>query len=223
AQMEFDPIYGRMPSMCHVYGDVFVIAYSTVAGQGKAITVTISPAGVIGPIITTYLYEPGDRSMYPQIRHVDGTTYCIWYTGPGSVGWVSTIKISNDGTIGPLINWAMFDATYAVNPCPRHVSGTVWACAYQTGSIFGPGRLVTRTISPAGAIGAQIDTHDFDPVQAYRPDLFHVSGTIYGIAYRGPGIDGWLRTIPISPLGHIGAEVDQLEFDPVQGDYCSVA
>jgi len=221
SQLEFDPVYGRMPSLCHVYGDVFAIAYSTVAGQGKVITVSITTDGIIGPVITSWIYEPGDKSNHPQIHHVSGSTYCIWYTGPASVGWMSTITISDDGVIGPYIASGIFDPVYAANPCPRHISGSVWACAYQTGGISGPGRLVTLTISAAGAISPIIDTRDFEPAYGYRPDLFHVSGSIYGIAYRGPALDGWLRTIPISPLGNIGAEINQLEFDPVQGDYCS--
>lgn len=220
---EFDPASGRMPSITHVDGDVYAIAYSTLGGQGKLITLEIDPGGIIGPIIRSYIFEPGGTSNYPHICHVSGTTYTIWYTGPGTTGWLTTINITAGGIIGPLLGWSQFDPAYANYVSPLHITGNVWACAYQAVSFAGPGRLATLTISPAGIISPIIQSQDFDPSYTRYPVLFHVSGSVHGIAYRDGYYDGWLTTITITPAGAIGPVIDTLEYEPVMGDFPAVA
>lgn len=219
---EFDIYYGRMPSIVHVHGNVYAIAYSGVGGNGTVRTVTISATGVIGPLISSYIFEPGGQANHPQIRHISGTTYSIWYQGPGNDGWTCTLRIHNDGMIGPLLDSAEWDAVYAAYATPRHISGNVWACAYRGPATPSNARLITHTITAAGHIGPIIATRDFDDAYGIRPDLFHVSGTVYGIAYRGPDGDGWLKTINISGAGAIGPIIHAWELDPVHGDYISV-
>ena len=86
----------------------------------------------------------------------------------------------------------------------------------------GRGILLTMAIDPTGSIGPILDTEAFDPDYCENPDLFHISGNVYAIAYRGPDVDGWLKTITINPGGTISPVIAELEFDPTLGDYCSV-
>lgn len=218
---EFDPVYGRMPSICHVHANIYAIAYSTVGQHGLLITLTINPDGSIGPILSSHTFEPGYRANYPQIRHVSDTTYSIWYSGPDNDGWLKTIEIHDDGLITGVIRSLEFDLAYANYPSPHHISGTVWACAYQAQDYAGPGRIFTLTISPTGTIGPIITTRDFDPTYASRPDLFHILASTYAIAYRGPDYHGILKTMIIDNAGNIGSTIAQLHFDPAHADYPS--
>ena len=46
-----------------------------------------------------------------------------------------------------------------------------------------------------------VDSLEFDIKQGKTPDIFHVSGDIYAIAYAGDGDDGFLKTIEITMAG----------------------
>ncbi|GAI93540.1 unnamed protein product, partial [marine sediment metagenome] len=95
--------------------------------------------------------------------------------------------------------------------------GDVWGVAYTGDAIYGPGRIKTFTITGAGAI-SEIASYDYDTNQTSPPDIFHISGTVYGIAYGGPGFDGWLKTTVINNDGTLGGAIlSSLEFDPSNG------
>lgn len=65
-----------------------------------------------------------------------------------------------------------------------------------------------------GDIGAVIDTLEFDTGDGWEPDIIHVSGNVYAVAYRGAGNDGFVRTVSIATNGDIGSSViDTLEYD----------
>jgi len=97
------------------------------------------------------------------------------------------------------------------------VSGDVFAIAYRgTGD---DGFLVTVTIAPDGQIGnSVIDTLEFDTGDGYEPCIIHISGNIYAVAYRGPGSDGYIKTIEISTGGLItDTVIDSQVFESGQG------
>lgn len=65
-----------------------------------------------------------------------------------------------------------------------------------------------------GDIGAVIDTLEFDAEVGQFPEIIHISGNIYAIAYGGPFSDGFVCTLSIDTAGNVGAAViDSLEFD----------
>jgi hypothetical protein len=43
-----------------------------------------------------------------------------------------------------------------------------------------------------------IDTLEFDTSDGFEPDIIHVSGDFYAIAYRGINNDGFLKTVEIN-------------------------
>ena len=58
------------------------------------------------------------------------------------------------------------------------------------------GFLKTVEISSAGAItDTVVDTLEFDTVNGVAPDLIHVSGNIYAVAYQGDRDDGFLKPV----------------------------
>jgi len=69
-----------------------------------------------------------------------------------------------------------------------------------------------------GDIGAPIDTLEFELTNITKPDMVHVSGDVFAIAYENESGNGALVTVDITAAGEIGAAViDSLEFDAVDG------
>lgn len=217
SSLEFDTVQGRYPSIVHISGDVYAIAYAGPANNGLIKTIHISNDGTIDPtIIDTYTFEAGGGVSQLAIVHISETTYAVFHGGPASDGWLKTITIQDDGTITGVINFLEFDVNYGMYSDPIHISGDVWANVYTADAIFGPGRIMTFTITGAGAIAA-IASYDYDLNQSSAPDIFHISGNVYGIAYGGPGADGWLKTVTINNDGTIGGLISFLEFDTTYG------
>lgn len=215
--LEFDNINGRHPWIIHIAGTVYAIAYRGPAQNGTLKTFNISDDGTSITLIQTLVFDAGASIVEPVIVHISGTTYAIFYGGPGNDGWIRTITIQDTGVITGLISFLEFDTVYGMEPDPIHISGDVWAVAYTADSLFGPGRIKTFTITGAGAISV-ITSYDYETNQTSPPDIFLVSGDVYAIAYGGPGFDGWLKTTIINADGSFGGSIiDFLEFDTAQG------
>jgi PKD repeat protein len=145
------------------------------------------------------------------------TTYAVAYQGAYDDGFVRTMNIDNDGQIGAaVIDTLEFDSSDGRTPDIIHVSGNIYAIAYQRGGL---GYLRTVEIVIDGDIrSSTIDTLVFDGTQGLVPDIIHVSGDIYAIAYQGIDSDGYLRTVSIAENGQIaGSVIDTLEFDGNDG------
>lgn len=117
------------------------------------------------------------------------------------------------GDIGPAQDTLEYELTDITKPDMVHVSGDIYAVAYENAS--GNGAVITIDITATGAIGAAvIDSLEFDAVDGHEVKIVHVLGDIYAIAYRGVGADGFLVTVEITTAGAMGAAVeDTLEFD----------
>lgn len=73
--------------------------------------------------------------------------------------------------------------------------------------------------STTGVISAVIDTLEFDTSNGADPQIIHVAGDIFAIAYTGPSNDGFLKTVAVDRAGGIAAAVTAtLEFDGGQGE-----
>ena len=82
------------------------------------------------------------------------------------------------------------------------------------------GFLKTVEISSSGEISdEELDSLEYDPVKGKTPDIIHISGDVYAIAYAADGDDGWLVTVTIATNGQItNPVIDTLEFDTSNGD-----
>lgn len=170
--------------------------------------------------------NPGDQITYQLPETINGVATSVTVTSNASAEEIGSInKI--------VIDSLNFDGAFCNTPDMIHVSGNIYAVAYE-----GPGSdgfVKTVEIALDGSItNSVIDTLEFDPGTCYFPNIAHVSGNIYAIAYRGPGNDGFLKTVSIAANGDIGASViDTLEFDPsdcyepdivfVSGNYYAIA
>ncbi len=211
--LEWDTSNGAHPWIIHIAGDVYAIAYVGPGGNGTIKTLTIQADGSIGAVIGTFVFDAGTSLIEPVIVHVSGTVYAVFYGGPDNDGWLKTVTINDDGTIGGEIDSLEFDAAYGVYSSPIHIAGSVWAVAYTADGINGPGRIRTILIGDDGTIGGVISSYDYEANQTSAPHIIHISDNVYAIAFGGPGFDGWLKTVTINNDGSIASVIDSLEFD----------
>lgn len=123
------------------------------------------------------------------------------------------------GDIGAVLDQQVFRTTFGYEPTMVNVPGTdIWIIAYHsTGT--GVGTLETWTIDPnTGAIGgAFIDQLIFELGNCSAPEVIHIEGNIFAVAYCGPDGDGFVKTFDCDNSGNLGTVIATLEWDPIQG------
>ena len=219
--LAFDSVHGTFPNIIHVSGAVYAIAYSRLNAPrpGYLKTVSVDNDGNIGSVIDTLEFDPGG-GLIPCILHISGDIYAIVYRGPGTDGWLVTVKIDNAGNItAPIVDSYEFDAATGYSPHIIHIAGTVYAIAYA-----GPGDdgwLRTLTIANDGtiAVAPEIANLEFDTGYGIPGGIIHISGDIYAIAYVGydavTKYDVRIATVDIDNMGNIaGAVIDRLQILP---------
>ncbi|MDD3646961.1 MAG: LamG domain-containing protein [Candidatus Dojkabacteria bacterium] len=218
--LEYDTSNGTYPSIVHVGGEVYAIAYTGSGNDGFVATVGISNDGQIADsVIDVFEYDTSD-GRYPNIVHVSGDIYAIAYMGPGSDGFVTTIGISSNGQIADSVVDALeYDTNNGTYPSIVHIGGEVYAIAY-TGS-GNDGFVATVGISNNGQIAdSVIDVFEYDTSDGRYPNIVHVGGEVYAVAYTGSGNNGFVATIGISNNGQIADSViDALEYDTSDGAF----
>jgi len=155
----------------------------------------------------------------PHAVHVSGDVYAIAYEEYDDKGKVATVTIDIDGNIGAaLIDELTYENTSMQYPDIIHVSGNVFAIVHS--GVDADGFLHTVTINDDGSIDdSVIDTYEFDTVNCTHCKLFHVAGSVYGIAYASGG-DGKVATVTIADDGTITKSInDSLVYDTVSADW----
>ena len=214
--LEFDTVMGKTPNIIHISGNVYAIAYGGDGDDGFLKTVTIATDGTITDTIIDTLEFDTKKGMEPNIIHISGNVYAITYHGDGDDGFLKTVEIDVNGQItDTVIDTLEFDTTKCITPNIIHISGNVYAIAYHGDG--DDGFLKTFEIATNGQItDTAIDTLEFDTQKGKTPNIIHISGNVYAIAYWGDGDDGILKTVNI--IGESSIEsIDTLEFDTL---YC---
>jgi len=202
------------PDIIHVSGDIFAVAYES-NDPCVIQTVSIDGEGMIVDGIDTETLEGGiDDCSHVDIKHVSGDIFAIAYKESGTVE-TETVSISSDGTtIVVDIDVETIETDQADWPNIIHVSGDIFAIAYQSG---GDGEIETISIDSDGMIEVDIDTETYDPDNGREPDIIHVSGDIFAIAYRGTSNDGIIETVSIDSEGMIELDIDTETYAPDEG------
>jgi hypothetical protein len=217
--LEFDTSDCSEPSIIHVSGDIYAIAYRGPGSDGFLKTMTIAANGAIGNSVIDTLEFDTSNCYEPDITYVSGIYFAIAYRGQGDDGFLKTVSIAANGDIGnSVIDTLEFDTNNTHEPDIIGITSAVYAIAYQgQGS---DGFLKTVSIAANGDIGnSVIDTLEFDTLDCAYPNIINISGNVYAVAYSGSGNDGFLKTMTISAAGDISNSViDSFEFDPANGE-----
>ncbi|MCA9402288.1 MAG: DUF2341 domain-containing protein [Candidatus Omnitrophica bacterium] len=159
----------------------------------------------------------GDKQgTMPEMVHVAGEIYAIAYAGNGNDGFLTTIRVADDGTItaSEIIDTLEFDAIQGLNPEIIPVSGNIYAVAYQGQD--NDGFLISVSISGAGVISAVIDSIEFAPVDGVTPKIVELSTGVFAIAVNGGAQDDDLFTVTINGAGAISSSpVDEMVFGDI--------
>jgi len=212
--------YPALPRIVHVAGTVYAIFYRGPDSDGWIKTLEITDAGVIGPVLHEWEFNPIYGSA-PSPLLVAPNVWAFAYRADrlGGPGRVTTIRIADNGIISGPTSSVDYDTNQNDNPCLFHVSGNVYAVC-STGPGY-DGWLYTLTIGATGIVGPVLDTYEFDPIYGRYTNVVAVGDNVWAIAYQGPDSDGWLRTITIQPWGTIEGEVDSFEFSPIRASNIS--
>ena len=220
--MEFDALKGKTPDIINVSGDVYAIAYAGNDDDGFLTTVQIATSGNITDTVIDTLEFDTLAGKTPSIINVSAKLYAIAYAGDGDDGFLTTVKIFDNGNIAAtVIDTLEFDTLKGATPDIIPISGDIYAIAYAGDG--DDGFLKTVDIATANALigDTVIDTLEFDTVRGKTPDIIHIAGDIYAIAYTGSPADldlGYLKTVEIASSGSItDTIIDTLEFDAVKG------
>lgn len=222
----------RESNIFHINGTVYAIGYTGTGNDGYLTTVDIANDGESMSIIDTKIFHMAITGYSEEIDliHVDGIVYAIAYRNPDDDGELRTINITNDGQISApyhqspgnpgsgdyYLDKLLFDPNDGYEPDITHIGGNIYAICY--GGFKNAGTIRTVKIYNDGTIKEDIiDALEFDggPGGCGRePSIIHINGDIYAISYRGPGNDGWLKTVEIASDGMINnSVVDSYEFD----------
>ena len=198
------------PCIIHVSGSVYAIVCEDNTEVGQLTTVTIHNNGVIGGVIdTSPIDTPYGRD--PCILHISGDVYAIVHRGQGTDGFIDTVPIYDDGTIGAHIMHYEYNTTSAVNPHIIHVSQDVYAIVYSNGQDDN-GWLTTIRISDDGTIHGNIGSYKFN-TRGEEPYIIHISQDVYAIVYQTYGDNGHVDTVTIHDDGTIDGLINNYEFE----------
>jgi len=182
----FEATYGTAPHMIHVYGNVYAVLYSYTSSRlGRLKTITIETNGTVGAVVDTFSFEA--MSNYPSgnIIQISAGVFGFVYSNDSNIGKITTVSISQAGQIGDTpLDTDPFDTNVELAPYITHISGNVYAIAYEGED--DDGFLKTIIITPQGAIGDVQDTLEFDTTGAtmsrrVSPKILHIVGHVYVI------------------------------------------
>jgi hypothetical protein len=212
----FDTSLGYEPELIHVSGDIYAIAYRGPVNDGFVKTIRIESTGDITDTIIDELEFDTFDCYEPNIIHVKYDIYAIAYYRNDSDGFVKTIEIASNGNIiDTTIDELEFDTIEAYEPNIIHISDDIYAIAYIIKTNL-QGDILTIEIASDGQItDTIIDKLLFESTKCYEPDIIHVIGDIYAIAYRGsPSHVGFVKLIDIWTNGQIvDSVIDEFMFD----------
>ena len=124
----------------------------------------------------------------------------------------------NDGQItDTVIDTLEFDTNAGYEPDIIHVAGNVYAIAYRGPSNHGFVKTV-QIMNDGQITDTVIDTLEFDTSYGFEPNIIHIGGNVFAIAYRGVDDDGFVKTLVIWNNGDIqDTVVDSFEYDTNNG------
>jgi hypothetical protein len=221
---EHDDTDGGYDSIMHVADDVYAITYRD-ATRVTVFTVNVDDANgdITNSAIDTQLltYSGYECNMV----HVNDNIYAVAYRNTSTVGWIETISIDSSGNIGNnVIDSLKFNGTNGYFPKMIMIDSDTVAIVYQGSST--DGYLRTYNISSIGDItNTRADEWRFDggtTGNGGTPNIIHINGNVYAIAYEDYDGDGQIKTLTIDNTGKITKSwIDTLEFDTADAGYQS--
>jgi len=198
--LDFDVTLGAFPHLIPIASNVYAIAYTGPDSDGWLKTVTIDEDGIIGGAVIDSLEFDDTYCHSPRITYVSGIIYAIAYQGTaiGGGGFIKTVDIADNGTIGSVKSSLEFDTLRGSSPSIVRGTNNIFFIVYSGPSDDGFAKTVK--ILEKGIISNVIDTLEFDLINCVNPEIVCISNEpreVYAVAYSGSDSDGFLKTIGI--------------------------
>jgi hypothetical protein len=150
--------------------------------------------------------------------YVAGDIYAIAYSGDGTDGWVKTVEIQGNGSIGSsFISSYEFDTTISNDNSIEHIVDNYYGVFYRDTSL--DGWVKTLEILDNGTITqSTIASYEFDTVEADGIDSAKLSDKHIAIVYHDSAADGQLMTLSFLENGSVSG-TDVYEFDVAMREY----
>ncbi|TKJ24799.1 MAG: hypothetical protein CEE41_05160 [Hadesarchaea archaeon B3_Hades] len=219
-----DDEQGLRPHIAYRGGNIGVLVIRGPDNHGWVKSFSVSDAGELSADYIGALEFDGVTCDRPRVIHISGDVFAVVYEGVDHDGWLKTFSVNAAGAIAGIdLVGLEFDDAAAYDPKICHVSGNTFAIAY-TDNANDP-RVKTVSISGAGAIaGIDLVGLVIGAASGAQPDICHVSGEIFAVAYNGDLQEHTIATFTISGDGTIGgAVIDTTVFDTEYGTQFSLA
>lgn len=211
---EFDGSFGDYPMIRRVKGNIYAMLYTYQGYYMQVFTFYVADDGTITKAKIDYqsFAEFGNGSpqqgflmdAWDGIPNYITWAYCTYTAGPVNAG---TLYILDDGTIAG--GWVpSVQLTYnATDPHQASVNAPITACVYRDAATD----IWLETHNFSGCI----DKYEISPEHScQQPKIVRARDLVFCVVHRGPGDDGFMKTIKINPDGTIQKTVlDSLEFD----------
>jgi len=200
----FDDVEGYGPSIIHVAGEVFAIAYRNTSNLGVVKTFDILSDGSITYTGKEFVFD--DIKCYePSIINIASDVFAIAYRGPSDNGILKTFNISSDGTVLSTVSKKTFESSDCFDPYIIHHSENYYIIVYSTPQNNPHGNYSVIEIAKNGSIvlrSNHILNLTFQNNQkCFNPIAFKISERSFGIICRGQaggkGHPGYLIPIQI--------------------------
>ncbi|MBA7495075.1 hypothetical protein ES702_05654 [subsurface metagenome] len=124
---------------CFVSGNIYAFTMIDMDTKGYLKTVDILPAGSVGSIKDTFIFDDDVGSSVSQhVLRLSDYIICISYAGSGTDGFMKTIEISSVGSItDPVLDSLEFDTDRGAHPFLLTISGNIYAVFYQGPDTYG--------------------------------------------------------------------------------------
>ena len=219
--LEFDEAACQWPSICHVKGDYFAIAYQGSSNHGCLKTVTIDGAGNIGNTIISSWEFDTTNGGHPALINIASNIFAIAYDKAQTQGTIISVNIADNGVITEsAIDTLEFESMNCKYCDICHITDDIYTVVYSGPSLNAI--IVSLSIDSNGNIGnSVIDSLQINTSRGTYPRHAYLDNGIIAVVSTDYWSDGWVYTFTIDEAGNIGnAVTDSWEFDEAQGVYC---
>jgi len=214
----------ELPDMININSNVYAMAYKGIDGNGYIKTFNIQNSGTIassvidsirfhkGNILDPKLIQVNETYNLYAVAYSNQTTDSVWH------GFIKTIILNDDGSIGEEKFEFEFDShTEIIRPDIIHINGIVFAFVYK--GVDDDGFINTINIANDGTISTiNSNPVEFETSDCVTPDIFHINGQIYAIAYSGSSYHGYIKTLTIEKGGNI--DISAMQSKKFVDSYC---
>jgi flagellin-like protein len=179
------------PSIVHVVGDLFAIAYRNHSGDGFIRTFNIYSNGTI--VYTGNMLKFDNTSYEPSIAHVAGDLFAIAYRNHSGGGFIRTFNIYSNGTIKIIGTNTKFENSSCFYPHMIYHSKNYYLIVYAT-KPFGESEGYYKIIEIANngsitILGPSISFEKEEKNRCKNPIAIKISERVFAIVYetKDPG------------------------------------